>query len=56
MDYVVLYVVPASVAGRLQHLGDGRIDPSHVFTDSCHLDDGGAKILGNVGSYKSHTA
>jgi hypothetical protein len=25
-------------------------------TDSCHLDEGGAKFLRNVGSYKSHTA
>jgi hypothetical protein len=26
------------------------------FTDSCHPDEGGAKFLLNVGSYKSHTA
>jgi hypothetical protein len=26
------------------------------FTDSCHPDDGGAKFLRTVGSYKSHTA
>jgi hypothetical protein len=26
------------------------------FTDSYHPDDGGTKFLGNVGSYKSHTA
>jgi hypothetical protein len=26
------------------------------ITDSCYLDDGGAKFLRNVGSYKSHTA
>jgi hypothetical protein len=26
-----------------------------LFTDSCHLDDGGTKFLRNVGSYKSHT-
>jgi hypothetical protein len=26
------------------------------FTDSCHPDEGGAKFLRNVGSYKSHTA
>jgi hypothetical protein len=25
-------------------------------TDSCHFDEGGAKFLRNVGSYKSHTA
>jgi hypothetical protein len=25
-------------------------------TDSCHPDEGGARFLGNVGSYKSHTA
>jgi hypothetical protein len=26
------------------------------FTDSCHPDEGGAKFLRAVGSYKSHTA
>jgi hypothetical protein len=26
------------------------------FTDSCHPDDGGAKFLRNVSSYKSHTS
>jgi hypothetical protein len=26
-----------------------------LLTDSCHPDDGGAKFLRNVGSYKSHT-
>jgi hypothetical protein len=26
------------------------------FTDSCHPDEGGAKFLRNVGSYKSHKA
>jgi hypothetical protein len=26
------------------------------ISDSCHPDEGGAKFLGNVGSYKSHTA
>jgi hypothetical protein len=26
------------------------------FTDSCHPDDGGAKFLRNIGSYKSHRA
>jgi hypothetical protein len=26
------------------------------FTDSCHPDEGGARFLRNVGSYKSHTA
>jgi hypothetical protein len=25
-------------------------------TDSCHPDEGGAKFLRSVGSYKSHTA
>jgi hypothetical protein len=29
---------------------------SSQFTDSCHPDEGGAKFLRNVGSYKSHTA
>jgi hypothetical protein len=27
-----------------------------LFTDSSHSDDGGSRLLGNVGSYKSHTA
>jgi hypothetical protein len=26
------------------------------FTDFCHPDEGGARFLRNVGSYKSHTA
>jgi hypothetical protein len=26
------------------------------FIDSCHPDEGGAKFLRNVGSYKSHTS
>jgi hypothetical protein len=26
------------------------------FTDSCHPDEGGAKFLWNIGSYKNHTA
>jgi hypothetical protein len=26
------------------------------FTDSCQPDEGGVKVLRNVGSYKSHTA
>jgi hypothetical protein len=26
------------------------------FTDSCHTEEGGAKFLRNVGSYKNHTA
>jgi hypothetical protein len=29
---------------------------SNRFTDSCHPDDGGAEILQNIGSYKSHMA
>jgi hypothetical protein len=27
---------------------------SELVTDSCHPDEGGAKFLRNVGSYKSH--
>jgi hypothetical protein len=27
-----------------------------MLTESCHLDDGGAKFLRSVGSYNSHTA
>jgi hypothetical protein len=27
-----------------------------TLADSCYPDDGGAKFLGNVGSYKSQTA
>jgi hypothetical protein len=26
------------------------------FTDSCHPDEGGARFLQNVGSYKNHAA
>jgi hypothetical protein len=28
----------------------------NIFNDSFHPDEGGAKFLRNVGSYKSHTA
>jgi hypothetical protein len=28
----------------------------YFFTDFCHPDEGGARFLRNVGSYKSHTA
>jgi hypothetical protein len=30
--------------------------PCSYFTDSCHPCEGGAMLLRNVGSYKSHTA
>jgi hypothetical protein len=33
-----------------------RIGELGTLADSCHPDDGGAKVLRNVGSYKSHTA
>jgi hypothetical protein len=33
-----------------------RIGKLGKFTDSCHPDEGGAKFLRNVGSYKSHAA
>jgi hypothetical protein len=33
----------------------GEIGTTFQFTDSCHPDDGGAKFLRNIGSYKSHT-
>jgi hypothetical protein len=43
---------------RVTRIGELRTSAvtSNQFTDSCHPDDGGAKFLGNVGSYKSHTA
>jgi hypothetical protein len=31
-------------------------EPSASLTDYCHPDEGGARFLRNVGSYKSHTA
>jgi hypothetical protein len=33
-----------------------RIGELGTLADSCHPDDGGAKFLRNVSSYKSHTA
>jgi hypothetical protein len=33
-----------------------RFGGTSKLTDSCHSDYGGAKLLRNVGSYKSHTA
>jgi hypothetical protein len=43
----------------LGHVALVRTDVSEkqlAFTDSCHPDEGGAKFLRNVGSYKSHMA
>jgi hypothetical protein len=34
----------------------GELGTTLAVTDSCHPDEGGAKILRNVGFYKSHTA
>jgi hypothetical protein len=33
-----------------------RTDVAEELTASIHPDDGGAKFLGNVGSYKNHKA
>jgi hypothetical protein len=33
-----------------------KIGELGTLSDSCYPDDGGAKCLRNVGSYKSHTA
>jgi hypothetical protein len=33
-----------------------RLRRNTKFNDSCHPDEGGAKFLRNVSSYKSHTA
>jgi hypothetical protein len=38
--------------GELGMLVTASVVPSH---DSCHPDEGGAKFLRNVGSYKRHT-
>jgi hypothetical protein len=37
-------------------LGTTLAVTSNRHTDSSHRDEGGAKFLWNVGSYKSHTA
>jgi hypothetical protein len=41
---------------RIGELGTTLAVTSNQFIDSCHTDDGDAKFLRNVGSYKSHTA
>jgi hypothetical protein len=42
---------------RIGELGTTLAVTSNRRTlDSCHPDEGGAKFLRNVGSYKSHTA
>jgi hypothetical protein len=45
---------------RLLHQGDkiGELGTTQAATrtDFCHPDEGGARFLRNVGSYKSHTA
>jgi hypothetical protein len=40
---------------RISELGT-TLAVTSKFIDSCHHDEGGAKFLRNVGSYKSHTA
>jgi hypothetical protein len=40
-------------SGLLHRVALVRTDVSEDF---CHPDEGGARILRNVGSYKSHTA
>jgi hypothetical protein len=34
----------------------GELGTTQAATDSCHPHEGGSRFLGNVGSYKSHTA
>jgi hypothetical protein len=48
----------ASIIGviRIGVLGTTLAVTSNRCTDSCYLDDGGARFIRNVGSYKSHTA
>jgi hypothetical protein len=41
---------------RVTRIGELGTTVAVTSTDSCHHDDGGAKILRNVGSYESHTA
>jgi hypothetical protein len=41
---------------RICELGTTLAVISNRRTHSCHPDEGGAKFLRNVGSYKSHTA
>jgi hypothetical protein len=41
---------------RIGELGTTLAVTSNRRTDSCHPDEGGAKLLRNDGSYKSHTA
>jgi hypothetical protein len=43
-------------SGMLSRWGLVRPDVSDELADSCHPDEGCAKFLRNVGSYKSHTA
>jgi hypothetical protein len=49
----------ASIIGvtRIGELGTLAVTSNRrTLTDSYHIDDGGTKILRNLGSYKSHTA
>jgi hypothetical protein len=41
---------------RIGERGTTLAVTSNRCTDSCHPDEGGAKFLRNVGSYKSYTA
>jgi hypothetical protein len=41
---------------RIDELGTTLAVTSNRRTESCHPDNGGSKVLRNVGSYKNHTA
>jgi hypothetical protein len=38
-----------------EELSASFIRVTRIVTDSCHPDEGGAKLFRNVGSYKNHT-
>jgi hypothetical protein len=52
---VALVITDVSKGLSASIIGVTRIGELGTLTDSCYPDDGGAKFLRNVGSYKSHT-
>jgi hypothetical protein len=54
-----IQAIPKQLQGISGNVDNGRYFSNHIFSqewDFCHPDEGGARFLRNVGSYKSHTA
>jgi hypothetical protein len=53
MENVVFWDIETQFVPHGRHISSAL---GTTANDSCHPDDGGARLLRNVGSYKNHTA